>query len=262
MGHSSFYIQAGGKKILTDPVFSSYASPLFFINKAFRGSNVYTAGDILDIDALIISHDHWDHLDYPTILAIKDKVKSVVCPLGVGGYLENWGYDAKIINEGDWFSEVNLGEDFSISILPSQHFSGRFLTPNKTLWASFAIKCGRRQIYFSGDGGYGAHFKKIGREFGGFDAALMENGQYNKSWHRIHLMPNETAQAAEDLNAKAVIPAHSGKFALARHAWDEPYRALCKESEKRSYKLLTPRIGEAVYIGKDQQLTKWWEEMA
>ena len=263
MGHSTFYMQLGGRRILIDPVFSSYASPVFFINKAFSGSNIYTAADMPDIDVLAISHDHWDHLDYPTVMALKDKIKNIVCPLGVGEYFEQWGFDLQILHEEDWDKEIKIAEDFSIHILPSQHFSGRFLTQNLTLWCGFAFVTPKNKVYYSGDGGYGEHFKAIGKQFGGFDLMLGENGQYNMAWHAIHLLPEETAQAAVDVRAKALLPAHGGKFALARHPWQEPYQKLTEASQGKDYQLLTPEIGEAVSIDEIslQAFGKWWEKM-
>ena len=263
MGHSSFFLQLGGKRILVDPVFSPYASPLFFINKAFPGSNVYTAGDLPEIDLLAISHDHWDHLDYPTVMALQPKVKHIVCPLGVGAYFEMWGFDPQRIYEEDWDAEINLGNDFSVHILPSQHFSGRFLTPNPTLWCGFAFVTPRHKVYYTGDGGYGAHFKAIGRKFGGFNLMLGENGQYNMAWHAIHMLPEETSQAAVDVGAKQLLPAHGGKFALARHSWQEPYRELARASQGKGYALLTPEIGELAFVGSGQprEFGAWWEKM-
>ena len=263
MGHSTFYMQLGGRRILIDPVFSAYASPVFFINKAFPGSNVYTSDDIPDIDVLAISHDHWDHLDYPTVMALKSKIKNIVCPLGVGEYFEQWGFDSQILHEEDWDTEIKLAADFSVHVLSSQHFSGRFLTPNPTLWCGFAFITPRHKVYYSGDGGYGAHFKTIGDQFGGFDLMLGENGQYNMAWHAIHMLPEETAKAAVDVGAKALLPAHGGKFALARHPWQEPYIELSRYSQGQSYKLLTPMIGEVLYIGDEppQQFSQWWEHM-
>ncbi len=263
MGHSTFYMQLGGRRILIDPVFSSYASPVFFINKAFSGSNIYTAADMPDIDVLAISHDHWDHLDYTTVMALKDKIKNIVCPMGVGEYFEQWGFDLQILHEEDWDKEIKIAEDFSIHILPSQHFSGRFLTQNPTLWCGFAFVTPKNKVYYSGDGGYGEHFKAIGKQFGGFDLMLGENGQYNMAWHAIHLLPEETAQAAVDVRAKALLPAHGGKFALARHPWQEPYQKLTEASQGKDYQLLTPEIGEAVSIDEIslQAFGKWWEKM-
>jgi len=263
MGHSSFFLQLSGRRILIDPVFSPYASPLFFINKAFSGSNVYTAEDMPDIDVLAISHDHWDHLDYPTVMALKSKVKQIVCPLGVGEHFEAWGFAPQMIHEEDWDAQIKLTEDLSVYILPSQHFSGRFLTPNPTLWCGFAFVTPERKVYYSGDGGYGEHFKAIGRRFGGFDLMLGENGQYNMAWHAIHMLPEETAKAAMDVGAKLLLPAHGGKFALARHPWQEPYRELARASHGMDYQLLTPQIGELAYIGGKQprEFDAWWERM-
>ena len=263
MGHSTFFLQLGGRRILIDPVFSSYASPVFFINKAFPGSNVYTAADMPEIDVLAISHDHWDHLDYPTVMALKPKIKQIVCPLGVGEYFEQWGFDPQILHEEDWDTEIKLAEDFSVHILPSQHFSGRFLTPNPTLWCGFAFVTPERKVYYTGDGGYGEHFKAIGGKFGGFDLMLGENGQYNMAWHAIHMLPEETAQAAMDVGARMLLPAHGGKFALARHPWQEPYQRLLQASQGKGYKLLTPEIGEAAYLDGEQPrlFDNWWERM-
>ena len=263
LGHSSFFMQLGGYRILIDPVFSPYASPLFFINKAFPGSNVYTAEEMPEIDVLAISHDHWDHLDYPTIMALKPKVKQIVCPLGVGEYFEGWGFAREKLHEEDWDTEIKLADDLSVHVLPSQHFSGRFLTPNPTLWCGFAFVTPQRKVYYTGDGGYGEHFKAIGQKFGGFDMMLGENGQYNMAWHAIHMLPEETAQAAEDAGAKQLLPAHGGKFALSRHPWQEPYRELTKASRDKNYKLVTPEIGELAYIDgqKNEQFGPWWENM-
>ena len=261
LGHSSFFLQLSGKKILVDPVFSAYASPIFFINRAFPGSNVYTADDFPNIDVLAITHDHWDHLDYPSVMALKNKIAAVVCPLGVGEHLEGWGFPPEKIFEEDWYEQIKIADNLTIHVLPSQHFSGRFLTQNPTEWCGFAFVTDKRKIYVTGDGGYGEHFKDIGKRFDGFDLALTENGQYNMAWHAIHMLPTETAAAAEDVRARLVIPSHGGKFALSKHTWQEPYRELKKASAGKPYKLLTPKIGEAVYIDdSSQKFSDWWEE--
>jgi len=262
MGHSSFYLQLQGYRILIDPVFSSFASPVFFVNKAFPGSNVYSARDFDAIDVLILSHDHWGHLDYPSVKALLPKVKHVVCPLGVGGYVEHWGLPTDKLIEEDWGTTIPIAADLAIHILPRQHFSGHLLKRNQTEWASFAFITPTRRGFFSGDSGYGKHFADIGASFGPFDLALMENGQYNVQWHRHHMLLPETAQASVDVQAKTVIPMHNGKFALSNHPWDEPYIRLTAESVGKPYRLLTPKIGEAVYIGStNQSFTKWWEQM-
>ena len=263
MGHSNFYLQIGGRRILIDPTFGAYASPVFFINKAFLGSNIYTADDIPPLDVLAISHDHWDHLDYPTVMALKEKVAHVVCPLGVGEYFEQWGFDVTRIHEEDWDTSIPLFDDLTIHIVPSQHFSGRFLQPNLTEWCGLVFETKHRLVYYTGDGGYEHHFRDIGKRFGGFDLVLAECGQYNMAWHPIHMLPEETAQMAVDVGAKAVIAGHNSKFALARHPWEEPLVALSEASLDKTYELLTPEIGEAVPIGwaKAGDFQPWWERM-
>lgn len=262
MGHSSVYMHLGGYRILIDPVFSSYASPVFFVNRAFDGSNVYSAADIPPIDVLVISHDHWDHLDYPSVMALKEKTAHIVCPLGVGEYFEQWGFDMSRVHEEDWYTQISVAEHLEIHVLPSQHFSGRMLKRNQTQWAGFAFITPDCRVFFSGDGGYGRHFRQIGEALGPFDLAIMENGQYNERWARIHMMPEEAAQAAADVQAQAVLSVHNGKFALSRHPWDEPYRRLAAASAGKPYRLATPEIGEAVYIGRtDQTFAPWWEYM-
>ena len=262
MGHSTFYLQLNGLKILIDPVFSDYGSPIFFINRAFPGSNIYTANDIPEIDVLAITHDHWDHLDYASIMALKSKIKNIVCPLGVGEYFEQWGFDLNRLYEEDWYTEIKISKDFQIHILPSQHFSVRFLKTNPTEWCSFALVTPKLKVFCSGDGGYGDHFKDIGNRFNGFDLAIMENGQYNENWHKIHLMPEETAQAAVDVGAKQLVTSHNGKFALSLHDWKEPFELMTYMTKDKPYERLTPMIGEKVYIGQSGQIfSNWWTEM-
>jgi len=260
LGHSSYFIQLGGKRILIDPVFSSYASPVSFVNKAFEGTNQYTAEDMPEIDYLLISHDHWDHLDYPTVIALKPKIKNVVCGLGVGAYFEQWGFDKEIVHEADWFAALELEKGMTIHVLPARHFSGRLLSPNKTLWTGFALVTPQHRIFYSGDSGYGPHFKKVGEMLNGFDLVIMDNGQHDKRWPYIHMMPEEVAQAAEELKAKALLPGHTGKFAIANHPWDEPFKRITDASRNKNYRLLTPMIGAAVELENQEQFfSYWWE---
>lgn len=259
LGHSSYFIQLGGKRMLIDPVFSASAAPVSFANKAFAGANPYTADDMPPIDYLLISHDHWDHLDYPTVIALKPKIKNVICGLGVGAYFEQWGFAPGLIHEADWFTALEFGDGLTIHVLPSRHFSGRLLSRNKTLWTGFALVTSQRRVFYSGDGGYGLHFRQIGERFNGFDLAIMENGQYDKHWPYIHMMPEEVAQAAEELKAKALLPGHAGKFAIANHAWDEPFERITRASQGKGYRLLTPMIGESVGLAREQQVfARWW----
>jgi L-ascorbate metabolism protein UlaG (beta-lactamase superfamily) len=260
MGHSSYFMQLEGSTFLIDPVFSTNASPVPMTNTAFEGSNIYTAEDIPEIDYLLITHDHWDHLDFPTIDALKDKIHEVITPLGVGSYFEQWGFDSDMIHEGDWFSSFEQ-QNLAIHIMPAQHFSGRLLERNRTLWGSFAIITKQHKIYFGGDSGYGPHFKQIAEELGNFDVAILEDGQYNDDWPYIHMTPEETVQAAKGLGTKAVLPSHNSKFKLSHHTWYEPLERVYQASQNQPFKLMTPLIGQQVNIDEPgQEFKAWWRE--
>ena len=260
LGHSSFFMILGGSRILIDPVFSEYAAPFSSFNKAFPGTVVYAAKDMPEIDYLLITHDHWDHLDHPAVTALEPRVGRAICGLGVGAHLEYWGYPKEKIIEGDWYEAIPLREDLTVHVLPARHFSGRFLARNRTLWVGFALVTPARRIFISGDSGYGPHFTEIGERFGDFDLAILENGQYDDRWPHIHMFPEQTAQAAVDLHAKAVLPDHSGKFSMARHSWDEPLKRLAEASRDRPYRLLTPMIGDPVFPDEEgQTFPPWWE---
>jgi len=261
-GHSSYYMQIEGKKILVDPVLSGSASPLPFGTRAFPGTDVYGVADLPEIDVLLISHDHWDHLDYETITAIKTKVKQVVCGLGAGAHFEHWGYDPALIVEKNWNGQVDIGGGLMLHTLPARHFSGRGLKRNKSLWLSFVLQSPGMQIFIGGDSGYDTHFAEIGRQFGSFDLAILENGQYDSKWRYIHLMPEETMKVVADLNAEYILPVHSGKFVLGNHPWYEPLELITQNAEKANVKLITPIIGEPVDLhALDRKFDKWWQEV-
>jgi L-ascorbate metabolism protein UlaG (beta-lactamase superfamily) len=260
-GHSSFYMQLADHVILIDPVFSDNAAPVPFANEAFPGTNVYTPDDMPGIDVLLITHDHWDHLDYSTVMKLKGKIAKIVCPLGVGAHFERWGFEPSAIIELDWNESLNLKNDLRIHALPARHYSGRTLTRNKTLWAAYALTSANRKIYLSGDSGYGLHFREAGDAFCGFDLAVLDSGQYNEAWRYVHMMPEDAALAAEELRAKALLPAHVGKFSIARHAWDEPFIRLVEATKDSPYPLLTPKIGEPVRFAADPYVYgQWWKE--
>ena len=248
-GHSSYLIQTGGKRILVDPVFCM-ASPVSFVNKPFKGTELYTPDDMPDIDYLVISHDHWDHLDYNTVKKLKDRIGAVICPLGVGEHFEYWGFDKERLIELDWNEDANLAPGFMIHCLPARHFSGRRLTANQSLWASFLLEAPSQKIYIGGDGGYDTHYAEIGNRFPGIDLAILENGQYNEEWSLIHLMPQYMAQTARDLKAKRVLTVHHSKYALAKHRWDEPLKNAEEMKNKDSLNVLIPEIGEVVALEK------------
>lgn len=260
MGHSSYFVQLDGKRILIDSVFSTNAGPFPQTNVAFSGTSVYTAEDMPPIDVLLVTHDHWDHLDYPSAKALLPKVGQVVVGLGVGEFFDRWGYAAERIREADWNDVLELAPDLRVHVLPARHYSGRMLTRNKTLWVAFALETPRRRLFFSGDSGYGPHFREIGKRFGGFDLVALDMGQYDKRWAYIHMFPEQAAQAAEELRARVLLPAHVGRFSIAAHDWDEPLKQIDQASRGRSYRLLTPNPGALVALDQEsQQFPRWWE---
>jgi L-ascorbate metabolism protein UlaG (beta-lactamase superfamily) len=258
-GHSSYFIRINGKNILVDPVFSGYASPLKFMVTAFAGSDIYTTEEMPEIDYLLITHDHYDHMDYHTLKKLKAKVGKVYCSLGVGSHLRHWGYAAGIIHEMDWWQEENLPGGIQLVAAPARHFSGRGMQRYKTLWSSFILITKEHNVYLGGDSGYDTHFRIIGDKFGPFDIAILEAGQYNTAWPLIHMMPEETVLAAKDLGAKVLMPVHWGKFTLALHAWNEPPQRVVTEATKHGLTVTTPMIGEAIIIGRSVPVIRWWE---
>lgn len=260
LGHSSLYIQLDGKKIAFDPVLVS-ASPVPFVNNAFAGANDYNPDDLPDLDYLIITHDHWDHLDYKTMLNLKNRTQKVICPLGVGAHFERWGFDASKITELDWNDAVQL-ENLKITALPARHFSGRGLSSNHSLWVGYMLQSASLgNIFVSGDTGYDTHFRKIKEQFGTIDFAILENGQYNEQWKYIHIVPEDLITAIKDLQPKKLITVHNSKFALGMHPWYEPMEVISQASEEHSFDLITPMIGETVMLNDSTQVfEKWWEE--
>lgn len=260
-GHSSYFIQTSGKKILVDPVFSGAASPVRATTRSFKGSDVYTATDMPEIDYLFITHDHWDHLDYKTILALKPKIKTIITSLGTASHLEHWGFDTNTIIEKDWNETIELETGFIVHTVPGRHFSGRGLKRNKALWMAFVLETPKRKLFIGGDSGYDTHFAAIGEKFGPFDLAMIECGQYDESWKYIHLLPEEIIKAAQDLNAKIIMPVHWGKFALGNHAWDEPIIRITELAKVANLPLITPMIGEKVNLNAPGEFKHWWKNL-
>lgn len=258
-GHSSYYLQLKGKKFLIDPIFSGKASPLPFGVKAFPGSDIYRVDDIPLIDYLLITHDHYDHLDEKTVKNLTSKVDKVICGLGVGEILELWGYNPANIIEMDWYDYLDLSEAFKIHSVPTHHGSNRAFSPNSTLWMSFLIQTEDMKIYFGGDSGYGTHFSDLAGKFGPIDLAILDNGQHNVAWKSVHMLPPDVIRAAGDLKTKRLFPGHSCKFALAHHAWDEPLRKITELATEAQIPLVTPLIGQPVYLNDSEQIfTQWW----
>ncbi|HTF16487.1 MAG TPA: MBL fold metallo-hydrolase [Chryseolinea sp.] len=258
-GHSSYLIQIDGKRILVDPVFSGNASPLPYTNTSFKGTDIYTADDLPEIDYLFISHDHYDHVDYETLLALRKKVKKVICGLGVGAHFEQWGYDSALLDERDWYETIELEDGFKVFTEPARHFSGRGFTRNNTLWMSYVVQTPTMKFYIGGDSGYDTHYAEIGRKHGPIDLVMLDNGQYNTAWQYIHNLPREVVQAAKDLQAKRLFPVHSSKFMMANHPWDEPLIQV-SELNAGNIPLVTPIIGELVDLNDtSRQFKPWWE---
>lgn len=259
-GHSSFLLQINGIIVLLDPMLGKSPSPF-----PQWGGKRYSKHLPIDIEALppidivLISHDHYDHLDYGSIMKLKDKVKQFFVPLGVGVHLERWGVAQEKIKEHDWWDEFEV-EGLHLASTPARHFSGRSLNDrNATLWCSWVIIAQQTKIFFSGDSGYGPHFAEIGKKYGPFDLTLMECGQYDERWSAIHMLPEETVQAHLDVQGKIMIPIHWGAFTLALHAWTDPVERALKAAKERNVAIATPKIGEIVSIGSSEfPSSAWW----
>lgn len=258
-GHSSYLLRIAGRNILVDPVFSGNAAPLSFMVKAFPGANEYKAEDMPAIDYMILTHDHYDHLDFKTVRKLRAKVKKVICSLGVSAHLRYWGFDGELIHELDWWQSLQAEEDMHITAAPARHFSGRGIKRAQSLWSSFIVKTKEHTVYLGGDSGYDTHFKEIGEKHGPFDIAILESGQYNTMWPLIHMMPEETVQAAVDLGAKALLPVHWGKFRLSMHAWNEPVKRVLAKAGEFNMPVHTPKIGQPLFIGRTHNNEHWWE---
>ncbi|PZX20409.1 L-ascorbate metabolism protein UlaG (beta-lactamase superfamily) [Breznakibacter xylanolyticus] len=246
LGHGAYYFQSGGRRFLVDPVLSDHASPVSFTTRSFPGSDVYQPDDLPDIDYLLITHDHWDHLDFATLRTLRPRIGKVITGLGVGAHLEHWGFSPEQIIEGDWYDGYELESGFKVVLTPARHFSGRLFKRNQTLWVSFVVKTPTLNLFLSGDGGYDSHFEAIGREHGPFDYAVLECGQYNESWRYIHMMPHQVIKAAIELQTACFVPVHWGKFQLANHDWDEPIRRVSAMAVEQSLPMISPVIGASV----------------
>ncbi|MDR2107720.1 MAG: MBL fold metallo-hydrolase [Holosporaceae bacterium] len=259
-GHSSCLFRLDGKTFLTDPIFSETSSPILFWPRVFAGTNIYRPEDMPRIDYLIITHDHWDHLDYETVLKLKPKIGKIICPLGVGAHFERWGFDEKMILETDWYESVVPEKGITIICCPARHFSGRGVFGNRTLWASFLVKTETFSVYVGGDGGYDDHCAEIGNRFGPIDLALLNCGQYDAEWKHNHMTPEEAVRAAKDLRARKLLPVHVCKLPLAFHNWKEPLERVSKAGERENVAVMTPMIGEKIPLRSECVFSGWWEE--
>jgi L-ascorbate metabolism protein UlaG (beta-lactamase superfamily) len=258
-GHSAFLLQIDGQNILLDPMLGEVPAPHPWLGgKRFSKELPIEIEKLPVIDAIIISHDHYDHLDYESIQKLKEKTKQFYVPLGVGAHFIAWGVPAEKVHELAWWDEIEH-ENLKLTFAPARHFSGRGFTRNNTLWGSWIIKGSKDNIYFSGDSGYGPHFKEIGEKYGPFDFAMLECGQYNPNWAQIHMMPEETAQAALDVKAKLMMPIHWGAFTLALHSWTDPIERVTKKAAELNMPLIAPKIGQPIFLNETLRVQEqWW----
>jgi len=258
-GHSTILINIDGVILLIDPVFSDAASPLNFVGRRFQ-KPVLQLNELPDIDFIVISHDHYDHLDFETIRYFVNKETTFIVPLGVGSHLESWGISSNRIVEKNWWEKAILKNIVFVST-PAQHFSGRsMLDKNKTLWSSWIIQSKNHKIFYSGDSGYDVHFKEIGDKYGPFEVAFLETGQYDDLWLEVHNSPKESIQAYKDLKANVYFPVHWGMFSLARHTWNDPILQLFKYSRQQEVNIVAPKLGQIVNFGQKFTNSFWWQE--
>lgn len=260
-GHSGSLIEIDGKRILTDPMWSERASPSTIVGpKRFHPVAIALA-DLPPIDVVLISHDHYDHLDMETVKALAKRGATFYVALGVGAHLERWGIDPSKIVEHTWWQEDALGDGVTVISTPARHFSGRGLIRNKTLWTSWTIVGPKHRVFFSGDTGLGPHFKAVGDKFGPFDVAMLEVGQWNRAWGSIHLGPLGAMQAFADLNARQLLPIHWSTFELGLHAWSEPPETVVKLAAAVNAEVITPMIGEPFEPIPGVKTPRWWRAL-
>ena len=260
LGHSSVLMKVYGKYWLIDPVFSERASPFSFMGpKRFHPTPI-TIDELPEIDKVLISHNHYDHLDKAAIEQLANKTKQFLVPLGVEGDLQRWGVNREKVRSFDWWQEYK-SDGVLFAFTPTQHFSGRSLNDrDKTLWGSWVIKTTEESLYFSGDSGYFDGFKTIGEKYGPFDVTFIENGAYNKDWGDIHMYPKESVLAHIALNGKTMIPIHNSTFDLSFHSWYDPLERVYAEAQKQQVKLSTPIVGE-IFTAKGPAIEKqWWKD--
>ncbi len=258
-GHSNMLIQMHGMNILIDPVFSERTSPVSFVGPKRFSELPLEIDDLPDIDIVVISHDHYDHLDMDSIKALNAKSERFIVPLGVENHLERWGVSSDKITNTAWWEETEIN-GLTIACTPSRHFSGRrIIDSDETLWASWVFKDEYHQIFESGDSGYGGHFEEIHNRYGDFELVMIDCAQYNMDWHYVHMFPEESALAAEALGAQTAMPIHWGAYVLSSHPWDDPAERFTAAAEKLGITVITPKIGETMTPeNAEEYQDRWW----
>lgn len=260
-GHSSVLVELDGKRFLTDPVWSERCSPSSVTGPKRFFQPPLPLEKLPPVDAVVLSHDHYDHLDEPSIRLLNDRVPAFIVPLGIGAHLEYWGVPAAKIRELDWWQHTRIG-DVEVTATPARHFSGRSLTDgDKTLWAGWALRGPSHRVYYSGDTAMFPGFREIGARLGPFDATLIEVGAYDRLWADLHLGPEQAVQAHRDVKGKLMFPVHWGTFNLALHAWTEPVERLLLAATRASVQVVVPRPGESIEPSNPPPLARWWPEV-
>lgn len=256
-GHSTVFLQMHGMNILIDPIFSDYASPVQFAGPKRFSEIPMTIEELPEIDIVIISHDHYDHLDYNSIIDLKDKTKQFIVPLGVENHLEAWGVEKTRITAMAWWEETTVN-NLLIACTPGRHNSFR-LPQNRfaTLWSSFVLIDEYNKVFYTGDTGFGEHFKDIYEKYGTFDLALLECGQYDISWKFSHMVPEESVEVGKILAAKTIMPIHWGTFSISNHGWDDPVIRFVQKAKEENIKYAVPKIGETFKL-EDEKIEEWW----
>ena len=259
-GHSSYLLSKDGIHVLVDPVFSGSASPIRGFGKAFKGADAYSAEDMPHIDFLIITHDHYDHLDYKTLKQLKNKIGVIITHFGVGAHLEKWGFRKEQILELEWNQSKRMSADLAFFSVPGRHFSGRQFKTAQSLWGGFILEYKNEKILIGGDSGYDNHFLEMANQYGKIDFAILECGQYGEDWPLIHMTPEEVVKASIDLNTRVVMPVHWGKFSLANHGWKEPVERFIQAAKDETFQIHIPQIGKITYPLIQPKIISWWKE--
>jgi L-ascorbate metabolism protein UlaG (beta-lactamase superfamily) len=261
LGHSSVYLELDGTRILVDPVWSERASPFSILGPKRSHPVPVALADLPTADVVVISHDHYDHLDPGVVRWLAPKEVRFAVPLGVGAHLEKWGVAAEHIIELDWWEQATVGS-LELAATPARHFSGWQLTDrNRTLWASWVLVGPRSRVFYSGDTGWLEEFEKIGDEYGPFDLAIIKCGAYGEEWPDIHINGIQAVEADQLLRARWMLPVHWLTFDLALHSWDEPIRQVVEKADQLGVAVVTPKLGELVDLSGRVRTTPWWEEL-
>jgi L-ascorbate metabolism protein UlaG (beta-lactamase superfamily) len=265
LGHSAYLLSIDDNKLLLDPMLSPVASPVSFVGIERYEYSEDIMLNIIDemppIDAVLITHDHYDHMDYQSIIKLNSKVSHFFVPLGCSAHLIRWGIPEEKITELNWWEETEY-QGLTVALTPSRHNSGRDpFSIDTTLWGGWVILGSKNRVYTSGDGGYGPHFKEIGKQYGPFSLTLIEGAQYDRRWADIHMVPEQSVQANLDVNGETMMLMHWGTFTLANHAWNEPIERALEEANEREVNIIAPMIGETVLLDSDLQTSpnSWWD---